>query len=134
MLWGGAVIGGGGRVEEFGALGVTGYDGDLVCVVEGEVGVDEDEEVCYRFGEGEGVGEESPGVGVRVEDYGQQGRGRFCIAIQSASLCIQQQGYLGADHGGQLPARDHTVGGSLIVLGTIHGIHLSEVAPADIPP
>lgn len=28
----------------------------------------------------------------------------------------------------------HTVGSSLIVLGTIHGIHVSEVAPADIPP
>ena len=90
LLWGCAVVGGGGGVEKLGALGVAGYHGDLVGVVEGEVGVDEDEEVCYRFGEREGVGEESPGVRVRVEDYGQQRRGGFCFATGSAPLLCNE--------------------------------------------
>ena len=60
-------------IEEFGALGVGGYDGDFVAVVEGEVGVYEDEEVGDGGGEGEGRREEGPGVGVGVEDYGQEG-------------------------------------------------------------
>ena len=62
-------------VEKLGALGVRGYDCDFVAVVEGEVGVDEDEQVGDGGGEGERGREEGPGVRVRVEDYGQQ-RGR----------------------------------------------------------
>lgn len=43
------------RVQPLRSVGVTGYYGDLVRVVEGEVGVDEDEDVGYCFGDGEGV-------------------------------------------------------------------------------
>lgn len=52
---------------------MRGYDCYFVAVVEGEVGVDEDQEVGDGGGEWEGGGEEGPGVGVRVEDDGQQG-------------------------------------------------------------
>lgn len=52
---------------------MRGYDCYFVAVVEGEVGVDEDQEVGDGGGEWEGGGEEGPGVGVRVEDNGQQG-------------------------------------------------------------
>lgn len=52
---------------------MRGYDCYFVAVVEGEVGVDEDEEIGDGGGEGEGGGEKSPGVGVRVNDYGQEG-------------------------------------------------------------
>ena len=65
------------RVEEFGAPCVTGYYGDFVGVVEGEVGVDEDLEVGDSSGEGKYWVEESPGMGVCVEDYGEQSWGRF---------------------------------------------------------
>lgn len=57
-------------VEKFGPLGVRGYNCYFVRVVEGEVGVYEDEEVGDGGGEGQGWGEEGPGVGIRVEDYG----------------------------------------------------------------
>jgi len=56
-------------VEEFGSLGMRGYDGYFVGVVEGEVSVYENEEVGDGGGEGEDWGEEGPGVGVCVEDY-----------------------------------------------------------------
>ena len=49
---------------------MRGYDCYFVAVVEGEVGVDEDKEVSDGGGEGEGGGEEDPGVRVCVEDYG----------------------------------------------------------------
>jgi len=48
----------GGWVEKFCALDVGGYDGYLVGIVEGEVGVYEDEDVGDGLGEGEGGGEE----------------------------------------------------------------------------
>lgn len=66
------------RVEEFGAAGVGGDYADFVGVVEGEVGVDEDEEVGDGGGEGEGWGEKSPCVRVGVEDDGQEGWRGFC--------------------------------------------------------
>jgi len=44
------------------------YYGDLICVVECQVGVYEDEEVRYGFREGKRGFEEGPGVGIRVED------------------------------------------------------------------
>lgn len=43
------------------------------------MGVDEDEEVSEEGGEGEGGGEEGPGGGVRVEDYGEKEDGGFCM-------------------------------------------------------
>lgn len=69
---------GGGRVEEFGALDVGGYDCYFVGVVEGKVGVYEDEDVGDGLGQSEGGGEEGPGVGVCVEDDGKEGWGGFC--------------------------------------------------------
>ena len=66
------------RVEEIGAPDVAGYDGNFVGVVEREVGVDEDEEVGNGLGEGERGLEQCPGVGVGVEDDGQERGGRFC--------------------------------------------------------
>lgn len=56
---------------------MAGDDGDAVGAVEGEVRVDEDEQVGYGLREGQRVVEKSPGVGVRVEDDGQEGGGRF---------------------------------------------------------
>ncbi len=50
---------------------MRGYDCYFVAVVEGEVGVDEDEEVGDCGGEGKGGGQEGPGVGIRVENYSQ---------------------------------------------------------------
>lgn len=41
------------RIEPYGAIDVGGYNGDLVGVAEGEVGVDEDEDVRDGFGEGQ---------------------------------------------------------------------------------
>lgn len=41
------------RIEPYGAIDVGGYNGDLVGVAKGEVGVDEDEDVRYGFGEGQ---------------------------------------------------------------------------------
>ena len=43
------------------------------------MGVYEDEEVGDEGGEGEGWGEEGPRGGVGVEDYGEEGYGRFCF-------------------------------------------------------
>ena len=48
-----------------------GEDGDLVCAVDGEVGVDEDEEVGDGLREGEEGGQRVPGYGVGVEDDGE---------------------------------------------------------------
>lgn len=52
---------------------MRGYDCDFVAVVEGEVSVDEDEEVGDGGGEGERRGEKGPGVGICVENYDQEG-------------------------------------------------------------
>jgi hypothetical protein len=41
------------------------------------MGVDKDEEVGDGFGERESWGEKGPGVGIRVEDDGEEGRGFF---------------------------------------------------------
>lgn len=74
----------GGRIEKAGGMRVRGDDGDLVGVVDGQVGVDEDKEVCDEGGQGQSVGQEAPGVRVCVEDDGQQGgrlrRLRLCVA------------------------------------------------------
>ena len=59
-------------VEKLGALSVGGYYGYLVGVVEGEVGVYEDENVGYGGGEGKGGGEEGPCMRVCVDDYCQK--------------------------------------------------------------
>lgn len=64
-------------VEKVGALGVTGYDGDLVGMIEGKMGVDEDEEVGDGSGKREGIREEGPGVGVRIQNDCQEGWWRF---------------------------------------------------------
>lgn len=66
----GGGLSGGLGVEELGAFGVRGYYSYSVGVVEGKVGVYEDEEIRDGGGEGQGGGEESPGMGIGVEDYG----------------------------------------------------------------
>ena len=38
-----------GRIEELGALSVTGYDGYFVCVIEGKVSVDKNKKVRDGF-------------------------------------------------------------------------------------
>ena len=62
------------------------YDSDLVGVIESQMGVYEDKEIGDCFGEGEGVCKEGPGVGVRVEDDGQEGRRWFCSGDQLDAL------------------------------------------------
>ena len=50
---------------------MRGDDGDAVRVAEGEVGVQEEEDVGERHAEREGGG--GPEEGVRVEDYDEEG-------------------------------------------------------------
>lgn len=47
---------------------MAGYYGHLIGIIDGEVGVYEDEEIGYSFGERECGGEECPGVWIGVED------------------------------------------------------------------
>lgn len=47
----------------------------LVCIVDCEVGVDEDKDIRYRFGEGQSWGKECPCVRIRIDDDCQK-RGR----------------------------------------------------------
>lgn len=74
----------GGGVEEAGRVAVGGYYGDLVAVVDGQVGVYEDEEVGREGWEWESVGEDPPGVRVGVEDDCEERRRhaavRLCVA------------------------------------------------------
>lgn len=49
-----------------------GYYGDLIRVVKGEVGVDEDEEAGDCGREGQCRSEVGPGVRVCVDDYGKE--------------------------------------------------------------
>jgi len=53
------------------------YDGDFVGVVAGEVGIDEYKETRHRTRQREGVGEQSPGAWIGVEDDGQECRTLF---------------------------------------------------------
>lgn len=70
----------GGGVKPGGAAAVGGEDGDAVFVAEGEVGIDEEEELGDGGRqEGEVVGwggEGGPGLGVGVEDEDKEGGGR----------------------------------------------------------
>lgn len=66
---------------------MRGYDCYFVAVVEGEVGVNEDEYVGDGGGEGEGFFKEVPGVGVGVKDYGQEG-GRGLWRGGALSVCV----------------------------------------------
>jgi len=63
-------------------VAVTSYYGYLICVIDGEVGIYEDEEVGYGFGEREGGGEECPGVRIGVEDNDEARRIRtYSVAM-----------------------------------------------------
>lgn len=64
-------------------MAVACYHGYLVCIVDCEVGVYEDEDVRYRFREGQSWGEECPGMRVRIEDNYQEGRRRTCILVRT---------------------------------------------------
>lgn len=65
---GGGGGGRGGGVEPFGGFGVGGEDGDTVGVREGEMRVEEEEEVGESGAEREAWSELGPGVWVGVED------------------------------------------------------------------
>lgn len=98
-----------------------GYDCYFVGVVEGEVGVYEDEDVGDGLGEGEGGGEEGPGMGVCIEDDGEEGRGGFCGGW-SAEVWVSERkrggGHGGEDHEGRL-----TIGRFLVMFGSVYGVH-----------
>lgn len=53
------------------------YNGYLVGVIERQMGIDEDEEIGDGSGKRKGIGKESPGVGVCIENDGQEGWRRF---------------------------------------------------------
>ena len=61
-------------VEPDSSVGMGGDESDLVGVAEGEVGIDEDEDVCDGLGDGEHVGESCPRARVGVDDDGKEGR------------------------------------------------------------
>lgn len=52
---------------------MAGDDGNLVGMIEGKMGVDENEEIGDGSGKGECIGEESPSIGVGIENDGQEG-------------------------------------------------------------
>lgn len=79
------------------------------------MGVYEDEEVGKEGGEGEGWGEEGPGGGVRVEDYGEEGYWGFCIDV-----CVSCCG-LGREKEGKL-----TFGGLAVVVGAVEVVHFDS--------
>ncbi len=76
------------------------------------MGVYEDEEVGDEGGEGEGWGEEGPGGGVGVEDYGEEGYGRFCFVVVSGC------GLGWEEDGGR------TFGGFAVVVGAVEVVHV----------
>ena len=47
---------------------MTSKHGYLVRIVHSQMGIDEDEDVGYGFGERKSWGEESPCVGIRIKD------------------------------------------------------------------
>ena len=104
---------------------VGGYEADLVAVVAGEVGVDEDEEVGEEGGEGKGGGEEGPGVGVRVEYYGEEGDGGFCVYVcLLAGVGFGEEGRKGGREEGRKGGRDgFTVGGLAVVVRAVELVH-----------
>lgn len=68
-IWSGC----GGGIKPFCSLGVAGEHGDFVGVVDGEVGVDEDQKICNGLGERERVCDHGPGAWIGVEDDGEKG-------------------------------------------------------------
>lgn len=84
-----------GGIQPYGAVHVCGYDGDLVGVAEGEVGVDEDEDVGDCLGEGEAGFEGGPGAWVGVDDDGEEG-GR---AVDGGDLVVLRD--VDGIHGGR---------------------------------
>lgn len=57
-------------VQPSGLMVVRSDDSYLISVVAREMGVYEDEDVGDSLGEGEGLREQGPGAGIRVEDDG----------------------------------------------------------------
>ena len=66
-------------------------DGDFIRIVEGEVGVDEDEKVGNCGGQGQSGGEEGPCVRVRVEDDGEVGGRRFYTAVRQRATLLSSR-------------------------------------------
>lgn len=65
---------------------VGGDDGDFICIVTGQMGVDEDEEVCNSGGEREGWLKAGPGMGVCIEDDGEEGGSGACKMRRDAFI------------------------------------------------
>lgn len=76
------------RIEIGSLLGVACNYSHLIGMVEGEMGVDEDKEVGDRSRERKGWVEQGPGMGVGVQDDGQQGGNRFCKNASDCTLHI----------------------------------------------
>ena len=75
-------------VEKHCPLGVAGDHGDLVGVVDGQVGVDEKKEAGERRGERQGGSQQSPGMRIGIEDDGEKRRrGLWIRTLELTDLC-----------------------------------------------
>lgn len=52
------------------------YNSDFIGVIERQVCIDEDEEVCYNLREGKGVGEQGPCIWIGIKNDRQKGGNR----------------------------------------------------------
>lgn len=52
------------------------YNSDFIGVIERQVCIDEDKEVCYNLREGKGVGEQGPCIWIGIKNDRQKGGNR----------------------------------------------------------
>lgn len=64
---------------------MAGHYSDLVCIVEGEMGVYENEEIGYGFREREGLGEKCPGMRICVENKDQKRWRSSCSRVSNCN-------------------------------------------------
>lgn len=74
------------RVKPFCSFAMACDDSHTIRVIDGEVRVDEDEEVRHGLGQGQGVGKQIPGMRVGVENDGEE-RGCFCFILLLGPVC-----------------------------------------------
>ena len=65
-------------IEKLGALYMTSYDGYFVRIVECQMGIYEDQEICHSLREGKCISQECPSMRVCVKDDGEEGWRRLC--------------------------------------------------------
>ena len=65
-------------IEKLGALYMARYDGHFVGIVESQMSIYEDEEVCHSLREGNCIGQEYPCMRICVENDGEEGWGWLC--------------------------------------------------------